>query len=130
MNYEQDYMKRVYESIGKIMAAIAAGIDSIESNIEDDNYSIKLSEDDLLEIMVKKHISNKNFNEAENIIFDQINLRKSKRSYEIALYFYNEINKLDDETLLSANFSREEIAMGLETIENFYKQNVIKSNVN
>lgn len=80
--------------------------------------------------MVKKHISNKNFNEAENIIFDQINLRKSKRSYEIALYFYNEINKLDDETLLSANFSREEIAMGLETIENFYKQNVIKSNVN
>nr|WP_278244682.1 DUF6483 family protein [Clostridium sp. Ade.TY] len=91
---------------------------------------MKLSKDDLLEIMVKKHISNKNFNEAENIIFDQINLRKSKRSYEIVLYFKNEINKLDDETLLLANFSREEISMGLETIENFYKQNVIKNNVN
>lgn len=88
MNYEQDYMKRVINSIGKMLVAIAAGKNAVESNIEDDNYYIKVSEDDLLEIMVKKYISNGKINEAENIIFEAIKSRNSKRSYDTCCIYY------------------------------------------
>lgn len=43
MRFEQDYIKRVIDSIGKMCVAIVAGKNSIESNIEDNNYDMKIS---------------------------------------------------------------------------------------
>lgn len=48
MRFEQDYIKRVIDSIGKMCVAMLSGKNAIESNIEDNNYDMKISEDDLL----------------------------------------------------------------------------------
>lgn len=117
MNFEQDYMERIVNSIGKMIVAVVAGKNAVENAIENDDYDIKLSDDDLLEIMIKKYLMEDNINEAENIIYDAIKSRNTKRSYEIAIDFYSSINKFSDKKLLDCNFSREEILEGLEGIK-------------
>lgn len=117
MNFEQDYMERVIRAIGKMIVAIVDGKDAIATDIENENYDMKLSDDDLLEIMVKKYLMEENINEAENIIYDAIKSRNTKKSYEIAINFYSLINKFSDKKLLDCNFSREEILEGLEGIK-------------
>lgn len=124
MHFEQDYMERVTKTIGNMLVAIAAGKDAVQSGIEDEIHDIKISEDDLLEIMVKKFISEGKINEAENIIYDAIKSRHTKKSYDIGIYFYNEINKFNDEKLLKCNFSREEILNGLEELKNCWNDMV------
>lgn len=100
-----------------MIVAVVAGKNAVENAIENDNYDIKLSDDDLLEIMVKKYLMEDNINEAENIIYDAIKSRNTKRSYEIAIDFYRSINKFSNKKLLDCNFSREEILEGLEGIK-------------
>lgn len=117
MNFEQDYMERVIRAIGKMIVAIVDGKDAIATDIENENYDMKLSDDDLLEIMVKKYLMEENINEAENIIYDAIKSRNIKKSYEIAINFYSLINKFSDKKLLDCNFSREEILEGLEGVK-------------
>ncbi|MCX0355979.1 DUF6483 family protein [Clostridium perfringens] len=121
MRFEQDYIKRVIDSIGKMCVAMVSGKNAIESNIEDNNYDMKISEDDLLEIMVKKYANEGNINEAENIIFEAIKSHKTKKSYEIALDFYKHINDYSDEKLKELNFSREEIVDGLNEIKHTFR---------
>jgi hypothetical protein len=115
--FENDYMKRLIESIGKMIMAVASGKDSIESNIkfEDDNVSI--SEDGLLEIMVNKYIHEGKLDEAENIIFEALKSHGSERSYNIALSFYKEISDWDENKLAKYNFSKKRIIQGLENIK-------------
>lgn len=115
--YEKDYFKRLIKSICKMTAALVLGKDAIESNIEKENFSMKLSEDDLLEIMVKKYISEGNLNKAENIIFETMHKHNTKRVYDIALDFYNCINNFTDNHLKACNFSRKEITDGLKDIQ-------------
>ena len=115
MRFEQDYIKRVIDSIGKMCVAIVTSKNAIESNIEDNNYDMKISEDDLLEIMVKKYV------DQGNIIFEAIKIHKTKKSYEIALDFYKHINDYSDEKLKELNFSREEIVDGLNEIKNTFR---------
>lgn len=117
MNFEQDYMERVIRAIGKMIVAIVDGKDAIATDIENENYDMKLSDDDLLEIMVKKYLMEENINEAENIIYDAIKSRNTKKSHEIAINFYSLINKFSDKKLLDCNFSREEILEGLEGVK-------------
>lgn len=117
MYFEKDYIKRLITAASNMLIAISSGKDAVKSNIEDDNYDMKLSEDDLLEIMVKKYLKDGNINKAEDLIFDSINSNMTKRTYEIALNFYNEINNYSDEKLNKCSFSRKEIVNGLEELK-------------
>lgn len=115
--FEQDYIKRLCESIGNMIVGFVAGKNAVTSKIEDENHDVKLSEDDLLEIMVKKFLYEGKINEAEDLIFDSMHDRHSKKVYEIALDFYKQINEYSDEKLINCNFSREEIKDGLEELK-------------
>lgn len=120
--YEKDYVKRIVKSIGQMLVAISMGRDAVESNIKDENYNIKISEDGLLEIMIKKYINEGKINEAEKMLMEAIKSRNSKRSYEIAVFFYDEINKWDDKKLVKCNFSHEKVVQGIENIKKLCEQ--------
>ena len=60
-------------------------------------------------------ICEKKINEAENLLFDKIEVQNPKH-LAIAINFYGKLNKLPDETLEEANYSREEINQGLNDI--------------
>ncbi|APM37815.1 DUF6483 family protein [Clostridium kluyveri] len=121
--YEEDYIKRLITSIGQMLVAISAGRDAVKSNIKLDNNNVTISEDGLLEIMIRKDMHEGKLNEAENRIIEEVKSHKSKRCYEIALFFYNEINEWDENKLIKCNFSKQRIIEGLKFVEKTYKQN-------
>lgn len=81
-----------------------------------------ISQDGLLEIMVKRDIQDGKLNEAESKISRAIYSRKSKRGYEIALFFYAQIDKWDENKLAKCNFSKQKIKEGLKFVKKLYKQ--------
>jgi len=119
---ENDYIKRLITSIGQMVVAIVAGRDAVKSNIKMDNQNVIISEDGLLEIMINKYIHEGKLNEAESMIIKKIKSRKSKRNYQIALSFYEEINKWDESKLEKYYFSKQKIIEGLENIKKSYEQ--------
>ena len=62
--------------------------------------------DDLVEFLAKVFL---------NLLFDKIEVQNPKH-LAIAINFYGKLNKLPDETLEEANYSREEINQGLNDI--------------
>ncbi|WP_338433385.1 DUF6483 family protein [Clostridium tyrobutyricum] len=81
-----------------------------------------ISQDGLLEIMVKRDIQDGKLNEAEHKISRAIYSYKSKREYEIALFFYAQIDKWDENKLAECNFSKQKIKEGLRFVKRLYKQ--------
>lgn len=122
--YEEDYIKRMIKSIGQMLVAIVKGKNAIENNMNEDNYDVIISEDGLLEIMIKKYISDGKINEAENMLFKAISSHKSTKNLELALFFYDEINKLDKDKLERYNFSKQGIVEGLKEVKKLYNTEI------
>ncbi len=119
---KKDYMERQIEAISNTFAAILFGKDKVKTILETEQEedSAAAMEDDILERMVKKYLSEKKINEAENLIFNSINENKTLKKFEIALYFFNEVNQYNDEALLNNGYSREEINDGINHLKSFY----------
>lgn len=117
MEYTQDWLLRQIEAIGRCIAKLIFKKDTIEYEINDhDNYS----QTDMLYKEIQLLIKQNKICEAENLIFK--NLDESNIDYlKLAMDFYQDINKLDDEKLEECNFSREEIVEGLYDILAIYK---------
>ncbi|WP_242851602.1 DUF6483 family protein [Clostridium sp. DMHC 10] len=83
---------------------------------------MKVSEDDLLQFMVNKYISDGKINEAEDMIFEAIEANKSEENFKTAVSFYEEINNWSEDRLSKCNFSKKEIIQGLEDVKEIYKK--------
>jgi hypothetical protein len=118
--YEHDYIKRLIESIGEMLGRNSAGQDAVERNINMDNQNVIISKDGLLEMMIRKYISDGKINEAEDKLMESIKLNKSQQNYKTALFFYNEIDKWDENKLARCSFSKQRIVEGLTNIKNMY----------
>lgn len=116
--FENDYFERMIKTVINGLVSIFKNKNSIESSIEND--SVILKEDQLLEIMIKKYISEGQINKAEDMLFEAIEDRKSSRNLELAVFFYETISKWDDEKLSKCNFSKEEIVDGLNEVKSLY----------
>lgn len=110
--YEQDYIMRTISNLIKVLSKIIFGKDrAIYELSEDERYkqSDKLHKELLLLLSEEK------INEAENLIFEELN-PKDNRQMMVAIDFYQRLNNLDDEFLQQNNFSRKEIEEGLKDI--------------
>lgn len=122
MSIKKDWMERQIEAISNTFAAILFGKDKVKSILEmdeEENTATQM-EDDILERMTKKYISEKNFNEAENLIFNAIEKEKTVRRFELALNFFNELNQFSDEFLSKYNYSSKEIEEGVNYLKKLY----------
>lgn len=122
MSIKKDWMERQIEAIGNTFAAILFGKDKVKSLLQtegDEEADLEMQAD-ILERMVKKHLADKNFNEAENVIFDALEKHKTARLLEIALNFFNEAHEFSDEILAKYDYSQEEIEDGIKTLKNLY----------
>ena len=117
--FENDYFERMIKTVINGLVSIFKNKNSIESSIEND--SVILKEDQLLEIMIKKYISEGQINKAEDMLFEAIEDRKSSRNLELTVFFYETISKWDDEKLMKCNFSKAEIVDGLNEIKKLYE---------
>ncbi|WP_286910467.1 DUF6483 family protein [Clostridium sp. UBA1652] len=120
--FENDYFERMIKTVINGLVSIFKNKNSIESSIEND--SVILKEDQLLEIMIKKYISEGQINKAEDMLFEAIEDRKSSRNLELAVFFYETISKWDDEKLNKCNFSKAEIVDGLNEVKSLYNDEI------
>jgi len=118
---EEDYIKRLIKAISEMIVGISYGKDSVKSNIKFQNNDAVISEDGLLKIMIRKYIIEGKLTEAENRIFDAMESNNSKQYYDVALWFYKELNKWNEDKLLRCNFSKQKVIKGLENIKKYMK---------
>ncbi|HHV26894.1 hypothetical protein KQH90_00665 [Anaerosalibacter bizertensis] len=118
--YHQDWLMRKIETIIQMVAKIIFKKDferdNIQFDIYDESNSVEIHR--LYERLIDL-INELKINEAENILFVEIN-NDDLIYIKIAVDFYNRLNKLNDEELERANFTREEIKSGLEDILKLY----------
>lgn len=89
---------------------------SVEFNIQDESKSTKVHQ--LYEKLINL-INQLKINEAEDLLFK--NIETHDLIYiKLAMDFYSRLNNLKDEELKIANFTREEIKMGLEDVLSLY----------
>jgi hypothetical protein len=109
-----DYMLRLAESIGRAAAKIFLNKEEKEEcNIDIESISGK----DILPILLKKLVLAGKYNEAENILFDELSKNPSMDLINIGSNFYDMLLLKSDEELSEGNFSKEEIFQGLEDIK-------------
>lgn len=78
---------------------------------------------EILRIIIKSLLVKKEYNKAENILFDEIEKDKSEANYKVAIDFYEELLTKSDEDLRENNFSKEEVLQGLKDLEIIFKKN-------
>lgn len=93
---------------------------------EDDNMLVMNLEDsgssEILRIILKSLIVKKEYNKAENFLFEEIEKNKSEANYKVAVDFYEELLEKSDEDLIENNFSKEEVLQGLKDLEVIFKK--------
>jgi len=115
--FRNDWILDMVESFGKNLGkAITDEKDDSERNVIEN-----LSDKDILLIILKKMISDKKYNEAENILFDFAKRNKENYVLEIGEWFYNELSLKDDHELMENNFLRYEIEQGLGDFKKIFK---------
>ena len=62
---------------------------------------------EILRIIIKSLLVKKEYNKAENILFEEIEKDKSEGNYKVAIDFYEELLTKSDEDLRENNFSKE-----------------------
>ncbi len=84
-----------------------------------DNTGI-ITEENFLLYRLKRLVREGKINEAENLLFDEIEDFPTLPNLKVALNFYDVLRKLDDETLEKCDFSKEEIDGGIEQLKSIY----------
>lgn len=107
-------IEKALKSIGEMGAKVLFNKkekDSAKINFEQMNST------DIFKVMYNNLYNKGQYNEAENLIFQELEKNNSPELFEIAADFYNSLLVKSDEELLKSNFSRDEIYQGLEDIK-------------
>ncbi|WP_291578923.1 DUF6483 family protein [Clostridium sp. UBA6640] len=109
-----DYILRLAEDLGKFAAKVLLHKEQEEyENINLDS----LSSEEILHILLKKLVFEGKYNEAENILFEELHKNPSNDLISIGKDFYNILLSKSDEELIKGKFSREEVLQGLKDME-------------
>ncbi len=110
------YIEDLIKGLGKIGAKGLFNKEEKSSEIININQMGSIG---IFKVVLKSLYNKGNYNEAENLIFHELEKNNSPEIYEAACTFYNLLLKKSDEELLKNNFSKEEIYQGLEDIKKF-----------
>ncbi len=115
MHIEQDYiMKMIHQLIEVLLGDIFKGKEKVlEENInKSEKQTEKYNE-------LKYLVDNYNVNQAENLLFKNIDINNIE-DFKLALLFYQYVNGKDNEFLQKSNYTREEIEQGIKDISKKY----------
>ncbi|MEW8995855.1 DUF6483 family protein [Clostridium sp.] len=76
---------------------------------------------EILRGVLKRLAEEKNYNKAEDILFNELENKTSEELCNVAAEFYNLLLEKSDDDLKGGNFSKEEAQQGLEDIKRFKK---------
>ena len=114
--FQEDWFMRQVEDFAKMLAKIIFNKETTDYDVFEAN---NLSNTDLLHFQLIQLIDEGKINEAENLLFDEIET-KNKRYLEVAIDFYARLNDLNDTVLENNNFTRKEIDEGLKEVAGIF----------
>ncbi len=114
--FQPDYIMRQIETLTQAAAKLFMhkDINKIEMFKEDGS----LSGAGLLYHRLKALINQGKINEAEDLLFAELDSAPVSEILAVVIHFYRDLAALTDEQLKQANFSRAEIAQGLADVQN------------
>lgn len=117
--FENDYIIKQINIMVKFLAGVLFNKDTTEcSNIKDENGNITGKGKTC--IILRKLVDEGKINEAENLLFSEIEKNKDIELLEVALDFYGYLNEKEDNFLEENGFSHQEILEGLQDIQKMY----------
>ena len=121
---KQDFLLRQIESLAMSLSKLFFNKDMVQYEVSDQE---NISETDILYTKLGKLVSEGKINEAENLLFDEVD--KSNIEYlRVGIDFYTNLNRLEDSVLEAHNYSREEIEQGLRYICTLFGYDFLVSN--
>ncbi len=115
---ENDYLIRQIQEITRVLAnAVFHKEDTLTGIIDEQG---EVSEEGLLDYVLHGMVLDGRINEAENLLFEKVRTARKKAYLEAAVNFYGELAALDGQTLRQCNYTRAEIAEGLQSIAKLY----------
>ena len=113
MGYQDDYVMRTISDLVRAIARLVLGKSDIDYDLPEDED--KYTDLDRVYKRLKDLVDEGNINDAENLLTDELDT-DSLDCLEMALTFYMYLNQLKDEELYTANYSREEIVDGNNSV--------------
>jgi hypothetical protein len=80
-----------------------------------------ISESGLLYCKLKALLHDGKINEAENLLFKEVEQNATAENMMVAVQFYNDLQQFDDSSLLNCDFSRQEIVDGIKAIRKIFE---------
>lgn len=117
--FENDYILKQIEMSTKFLAKIIFGKESPEYKLQYDEIA-NAKPIDLLCLTLRRMIDEGEINEAENLLYENIEREARAEYLEIAIDFYDRLSKLSADRLDECDFSRAEIFEGLENVKRIY----------
>lgn len=112
-----DFIMDMIEDFGSLLLNLKEKITQSHSEeFSVVNHDENLGEAGLFGIMLKRKCAAGEINEAENLLFDELEAQDNPDYFFVAIDFYKELSTYDDEKLLSCNFTREEIVSGMKEV--------------
>lgn len=112
MELEKDYILRMIKDLTKSIAHLILGKSEIEYELPKES---EYSRVDTLYVKLIELVNMGQINEAEDLLFDEIN-PSDMRQFEMAMSFYLYLNNFGDDYLEKNNYSRDEITEGIRSI--------------
>lgn len=113
MGFQDDYVMRTISDLVRAIARLALGKNDIDYELPEDED--KYTPMDRVYRQLKDMADAGDINGAENYLSDQLDAQDIDR-LEMALTFYMYLNQMKDDTLFEANYSREEIVDGINSV--------------
>lgn len=112
-------LEELFKNLGKAGAKILLNKEEKKSEVINLD---QISSADILPGVLKKLVSEGQYNKAEDMLFREWSEDSTEGMYSIAVDFYGLLLEKTDEELRRGNFSREEIYQGLSEIEDKMKK--------
>lgn len=101
-------LERIVKDFGKNLGKLVC--DKKESNVKIDIN--RLDNIELFKILFLKLVHENKFNEAENLLFDEIKNNNREEVYQIGLQFYERLNTINKKILIENDFTENDILQG------------------
>ena len=113
--FESDYIMRQIEGIAKMLGQLM--FHKKPETVEIFDAQGNVTTEGLLWHKLKHMIILGQINEAENLLFSEIEETNSMQLLPVAIAFYRELAELSEKRLAECNYSAEEIVSGLQSVE-------------
>ncbi|MBE6788076.1 MAG: hypothetical protein E7539_00225 [Ruminococcaceae bacterium] len=110
-----DYIMDMIEDFGDLLLNLKEKITHNEE-FSTVNHDENLGQAGLLGIMLKRKCAAGEINEAENMLFEELEAHPEPDYFYVAVDFYKELASYNEAKLMSCNFSKEEVRDGMKEV--------------